>query len=364
MTPRHRISLRKVRPFSTAWWWRQAQSLFWVCVVTVLVWIYADMEYTATANLPITLQLTTGKSQRMTLLSQDKHILSEEERRSMSFEVSGSRSALEELRRKLQGRGSVIRFDVSQDYTPDHPVVRSEELLKRALKADGISLTGISVVNVSPAVVDMRLDNLVRLPNVQVELDAQGVRIPVPPQPQKVDVLVPESQMETVQPAGSQPVLHTKPKDLKGLPTGEPVEVRADIHPWIAGVMVRPMVSEATFTVRIESNLEPREFQVPVQVLAPPEWSEGDEATWQQYVLVTNPSNDWRPKLTVIGPAKDLNAANIRAFITLSDDDKLPTDSWLKRTVTVSFAPGTDLKLQGPPPEVQFRLEKRESAGP
>ena len=75
-------------------------------------------------------------------------------------------------------------------------------------------------------------------------------------------------------------------------------------------------------------------------------------------------ASDWRPKLKIQGKPKDLKPENVWAYIKLTDDDKKATDAWLTRELIVSFSPDANLKLQGPTPKMQFRLEKRKGPVP
>jgi hypothetical protein len=348
MARRKPVPYRRAARFSKEWWLQLLRDLFWIVLVTILIWIYADMEFTDEVRVNATLVLSTENAPRLTLVSPAEY--------DITFSLSGSRTSLEQFRRDLAARGSLLEYDVT-GYTIGKTVAPTDVLLSEAA---GLRERGIAVEMTDPPGIPIKLDRLEQIKNVPVYLQTTGATLVAPPEPGKVDLLVPTGRWTEIQArlAGQSPRLETTQVDLSPLPPGQPKDIRAEIIPEIAGLPVHPVRDQVTFTVEIVNPEVQREMQVVVQVLAPSGWVGPDDPTWEQYVLVKNPAFDWRPKIKVIGAQKDMKSENITAYIELTDEDKKPVESWLERDVTIHFARDTTLKLLGAPPKVQFRLEK------
>ncbi len=345
MTPLHERTEHRVARFSRRWWIGCAHSLFWVALATILIWIYADMEFTDEAELNIKLDL---KSKTVALLG--------DERYDLEVVLSGAKTALETFRDDLTACESVLTYDVSQEYGTGKTLIPAAVLLERAA---GLQRRGISVKDIQPEAISLHLDKLISIPDVPIELDAQGAKYKVLQEPPKVTIHVAESRWAKIQELlNGQPVkLKTKPVDLKNRSAEKPI--LAEIHPFLEGIIVTPAVKTVTFHVEILSQRVTEEIPVTVRLLTPIDWAQADNPTWRDYVFVPNPASDWRPRLKIEGEPKHLAPENVRAYIPLTDDDKKGTDAWLPRDVVVAFPPQTDLRLIGPAPKVQFRLEKR-----
>ena len=107
MMVRHERKPADVSRFSRRWWIAGLHTLFWVVLVTVLIWIYADMEFTDTAKIIATIKLDTGESGQLELLSRTEL--------PVEFEISGSRSSLEDFQRELDEAGALLSYDVSRN---------------------------------------------------------------------------------------------------------------------------------------------------------------------------------------------------------------------------------------------------------
>jgi hypothetical protein len=331
--------------FSRRWWLGGAHNLLWVALISVLIWVYADIEYTDTDTLTATLTLHTGMSENIVLLSPHDH--------NVTFRISGSQASLNEFRRKLTDQGSALRRDISQDFPPGRRTVLTEELLEKAANLKNL---GLKVVASQPTSLNLHLDTMVRVIDVPVDLDFTGAKLETTPAPRTVDILVAQSQKKDL----PQPLrLKTKRVDLSTLSPDETKTITAEILRDVNGAAIQPIPPQATFAVQIIRPVQPEEIPVTVQILTPAIWGEEKDTTWRDYVLVKNPASDWRPTLTLVGAKKDLLAENVTAYIRLTDDDKKPVESWLERDILVTFPSGVKLELQGMAPKVQFRLEKR-----
>ena len=54
--------------FSLAWWAEGGRNFFFVALVTLLIWVYADMDVADKGNFQATVVLTTGDSADVELL--------------------------------------------------------------------------------------------------------------------------------------------------------------------------------------------------------------------------------------------------------------------------------------------------------
>ncbi len=347
----HKEKSRDVARFSKLWWLNSLRNFFWVLLVTVLIWVYADMEFTDTVKLRATLELNTGESTQYELLSK-KDI-------SLDFEISGSRSSLEEFERELSTKGKVLKYDVSHTYTTGQKIVLGTKLLDAAA---GLSEKGISIKSVQPETIEVDMDIIVSLDDIPVEFKATGATFE-PPVAQKVSIQVTSKRLQEIKKKlnGNPYMLTTKQVDLSGRQPGPAVKIEAEIFPQIEGIKVAPNPKTVTFDVHITGRAATKEITVSVQLLAPASWAEGD---WQKFVLVRKDPAGWRVTLDIQGPNKNLKPENVSAYIQLTEDDKKHTTSWLEREVKVYFPPGTGLKLESARPKLSFRLEKRKPAVP
>jgi hypothetical protein len=316
----------------------------------VLIWVYADIEYTDQIKLSTTLQIDTGASQTLMLLSPREHAL--------SFELSGSKSSLKQFADELAENGSVLELDISQEYGPDDRFVPTRELL---VKAGELRKRGIEVRSVTPEAIEVRLDRLVRIPDVPVDLETTGAELETPAEPATVSILVPQSLWDQLPTRlRDQPRLSTRPQDLSTLTPGKDIEVSAAVSPFLGEVRIQPDPEMVTYRVRVKSRTVAETLRVGVQVLSPASWAEPENTTWSEYELIQQNPAEWTAELSVEGPRKDLKAENVHAYIELTDADKRPVESWLERDVTVQFTPGTNLRLASPAPKLKFRLQRRE----
>lgn len=334
--------------FSAKWLKSIFHDLMWVTLISVLIWMYSDMEFTDSRKFSATLVLNTGLGKDIVLLSPSEN--------KINFELAGSQSQLENYRKKLQLGDGRIELDISEYYSKGSSVVPAEELLNQACK---FSDMGLLIKDIDQKAITLRMDALEKMPDVNVELDAIGANLENVPS-QKINIYAPASKIETLkQKLGDKPiVLKTKLVDLKGHQPGKHT-VTAEVIPVVSDIAVIPDRKELQFDVNIINPVETREMAVPVQILTPSAWSMPDDTTWKEYVLVRQTPAQWRPKVIIAGESKDLNPANIHAFVQLTDDDKKPIESWISKDVMFDFAPGSNLKLVGPAPKVMFRLEKR-----
>ena len=337
--------------FSRRWWGGAARTLLPVMLVTVLIWVYADLEFTDTEDFSAKLQLTTGRSNRLELLSANELVV--------TFTLRGNRSGLDAFRQKLADRDSLITFDVSAGRSAGDHGLSLVDILAGATDVDE---AGLAVADASPEMINARLD---RQLHVSVPVDFVHSNATLVEQPKlTMGILVAESRWKDILQAHPKPTLKTANVDLKDQPSGKQVPVEATVLAFIGDLPVRPDQETVTFNVEISQRTATRSIPVTVLVTTPPAWQE----TWRQYDLLRKDPLEWRPKITVGGAKQDLDQLqpdHVHAFVVLTEDDKKPVDSWLEREVEFRLPKGLDIRLIGEKPTVNFKLEKRPvSTGP
>ncbi len=340
--------------FTTGWWLGGARNLFFIAVISILIWVYADMEVTKDESFRATIELTGGSSEDL--------VLGGPEKVPVSFKLRGSRRALAEFRRDLEQKQSRLSYDVCRRHDPGENSVRTEEILNYAAELSKYSL---SVVSALPARVGFILDYRVRQ-TAKVVLDAKGGLTRNTPkiEPSEIVVRLAKSDLDAIRTqqnlSPGDPIrLKTRSVDLREFPTGEEHSRQVDVLPPPTRFPVILEPSSVLVTLKIDQRMDERPFQVTVRVVSPHTWPE--DGTWKEYRMVKKDPLEWRPQIAVSGPEKDLarlRPEDIDAQVALTEEDKTPVKSWLPRKITVHFPLGMDLRLIGDPPTVHFKFEK------
>lgn len=366
------MSKRKYIPETPAWsrrWFLAGlRNLVWIVVVTTLVWVYADMEFTTEQDFRVTIRLTTGGAESLSLVP----VGDGGQNIDVNFKLQGNRGQLDAFARWLNDRSGTMMFDVSH-YSPSK--TPTTETVSTVLdRLVNLSKRGLTYLWSDPATISFRLDRRIRVPNVPVKFEYTGVTLASEPvvKPAKVAIYVGEtawSQIEAALPEASRK-LKTRQVDLKNAPTDKPIT--AEIIPSITikpdepPIPVEPEVDTVKVEVQVQHALGTKTFNVTPRILTPPTWS--DDSTWSEYKLTRKPNESWTKEITVQGAKTDvesLKPEDVEAYVVLREDDKKPVESWLTREVVIRFPP--KLKVELAPtekPVVSFKLEKRTPAVP
>jgi hypothetical protein len=351
MSKKRKLSSDAMR-FSRQWWLGFIRNAAWIIVVTALVWIYADMEFTDTSqDLRVTINLTTGKDEGLMLLGKSDV--------EVTFRVQGNRSGLADFNRWLKDRGMVLEYDVSDNHRPSRGPVSVPSAAAIAQMA-GLSERGLTVSAVDPAAISFHLENRKHVLGVPVKAEFIGGNALA--EPAKVNIYVGETAWSKV-PADKQ-ILRTKPIDLKNLPSDG--KVSAEIIPSImladgTTVPVVPEQDSVKVQVRVEKLTDTKKITVPLRVLGPMSWTEDN--TWSDYKFVLKAGESRTIDLEIEGAKADLDSlapADIDAYIILQDSDKTPVESWLDGKVFVNLLK-PNIKLVGERPKVKYKLLKRDT---
>jgi hypothetical protein len=331
--------------------------LFWVAIVTVLVWIYADMEFTQTDDIAIQIHLHADGSKDTVVTSEPS--------REVTFQIRGSRSDLDRFIKKF--RGVVVGFDLStvDGFGEDLEAIPSDLVLKSIPEIDEL---GLRVVSGNPATIkDIRIETLV-VRELPIEFAFKGAELAESPK-DVVKVRAPDSVWSRIPPNSR---IRTVEKDLSDLPAGEEQKVKFQLISAVGAESVSLESDEVTVSLQVvrRTAAATETISVTVRIVTPAEWTE--EGVWAQYKLVRRDRIEWLTKITVTGPRKDIDilktdkTKTIDAYIVLTDSDTEPIDSWSSRKVTLRFPPGLQIQLASGQvePAVQFRLEKRVTTTP
>lgn len=337
---------------------QRAKDSFWVVFLTVLIWVYADLQFTDTLSENVELRLRLDPKGNLALLSPTTTALSFQIVRDLSFEVRGSRGSLDRLQGKLRELNKAVPYDLSRSHQPGDTEVNTAEALDKVLD---LRKKGIEVVSASPGRIAIQVDRVI-LVNVPVEFDSAGAALDdeTPPKltPAEVAVRVGRRNWEAILADNPKPVLRTVQVDLQTAPTGKPYVGKADLIRTVGGVEVYPERREVAFEVLIKERTARQAIPVTVRVVCPPAWME--DGTLKQYVLKRQDPFEWSRSARVSGSQTDLEklkGMSVDAYIVLTDDDKKPLGSWLNRPVIVRFPEGLQVRLEEEL-SVSFRLEK------
>ena len=345
--------------YSPQWWLDSAKVAFWVMIVTVLIWIYADMEFTQTDEVSMMIRLNTDGARA------PETVVTSKRTAEVVFKLRGSRRDIDRFADKF--RGIVVDFDLS---TLPGFHAGPAQAIPSVLALESVAEVedwGLRVVSSSPTTInDINVEEL-ESREIPVEFVFKGAELADTPE-DAVTVSLPASRWTGL----TNPKIRTVEKDLANLPAGEEQKVRFQLIATIGAMPVKLDADAVNVTLQVLRKTTAATERVPitVKIVTPPEWTE--EGVWAKYKLVRKDSIEWLTEVTVTGPRKDIDilktdkTKTVDAYIILTDSDTEPISSWSTRKVTLRFPPGLQIQLASGQvePTVQFRLEKRETAAP
>ncbi|MFA6133577.1 MAG: hypothetical protein WC869_06125 [Phycisphaerae bacterium] len=329
--------------FSRQWWLTFLKNSLWVGLVTLLIWIYADLKFTDSKQLRTTLRL---KASNLALLSTGEV--------RVAFRLEGSREGLDRYERDMK---EYIVYDAAREFSAGQHQVRVRDILNND---PVIAKAGLRVTSTSPETIEVILDNPIHetVPILPVVANAELVE-----QPQRtVGITVAKSLWEEILRRQPKPVLKTNEVDLKNRETGKPINITFELAREIEGFPVKPDTDSVEMPVEISQRTDKKKLTVTVRVLVLPDWDD-----LRKYDFVRKDPLEWRPEIVVTGPRADLDKLDpkdVEAYIVLREDDKKFMETWTARPVQVRFPPGLQLQIDGSPPVVNFRLDRRNEIVP
>jgi len=346
--------------YSRQWWLDSAKIAFWVVIVTVLVWIYADMEFTQTTDVAMVIRLSTAGSANTVLTS--------ERTTEVTFRLSGSRSDLDRFAKKF--RGQVVDLDLST--LPDFDTGLKNGIPSVLALESFVEVQewGLRVRSGSPAIIsDIKVEKL-EPRELPIEFIFTGAELAETPKA-TVEVRAPASRWPDIL-RDRNAKIRTKEKDLSALPAGKEQKVTFELIPALGAESVKLKTDTVTVNLQVvrKTASATETISITVRIVTPAEWTE--TGVWAKYKLVRRDPIEWRTEITVTGPRKDIDilktdkTKTVDAYIVLTDSDTEPIESWSSRKVTLRFPPGLQIQLASGQvePTVQFRLEKRDTTTP
>lgn len=354
-----RYYTEEIPRFSRRWWLQTGRNTFWIFVITVLIWVFADLEFTDDEELRATIRMTIGNSKDLVLLDRND---AQKRDVNVTFQVQGSRGSLnnyvQELQKARKG-GAVIEYDLTKAHGKGKHPISVVDLLRQT---EAITKGGLTVIEATPAMISIELDEALYVPDIEVNFNYTGAVLPkVDITPSKMGIRVSSKLWAEVDPGSK---LQTVSVDLRNRPD-ETISVQ--IQPAIAGIPVIPDHKEVTVAVKVGQLTGEKSMKVTVRLLAPSIWSEAEDGTWQRFVLKRKEPT-WHVEIRVEGPKtviESLKPEHVDAYIRLTDDHKKTPESWDTAKVQIRFTPQfKNVKLVGEPPSVSFKLIPKPAAVP
>ncbi len=337
------------------WWARLIHDLAWVTFITLLIWVYADMEFTDTMELRATVVLSVGPSKNLILKSEPEY--------QVTFTVQGNRQSIERLQQKLAENGGLVGFNLSSQARGES-FLDVPSMLEREANLDALGLT---VVSSSPRFIPVTLDRRATFEiAVQPEFinGAPAEDTPVQVSPEKVQIRIAQSDWMRVLravPEGQPPVLKTQPIDLRNYSKGEMFDSEVPVSTRLLGVQVTPEPRRVQVTCKVDKRLIEKTITVSVRVQVSYDLLQDDSMA--KLVLQRNERYEWtKREIKVTGPQEDIQQVtgdNVDAYVEIVRDHLRPVDSWLPARVKVKFPAGLDVELVGDAPEVEFKFVPR-----
>ncbi len=347
--------------FSRQWWLGGIRSLFWVGVVSVLIFAYADLEFTDEKEFHATIVLTTSADQGRVILSQRRH--------EVTFRLTGGASALLRFEEALNAAGATLEVDLSQTVPPGNHEMPTRQLVNlaagRAMDRESLDEAGISVSWVSQEVIDVQVDRRITR-EVDVEFRYTGAELAglANIDPPRVDVRVAESHWkqltETLGPDET-PRIETRPVDLRNV-AGESLTV--ELVPSIGGLPVDPNAPTVDVAYTIRTRARTKDVKITVRLLTPHTWAQND--TWQEFRLEAKDDFWWQKDIVLSGSQEDLerlSPRDIDAYVVLNESHKVPVETYYLLPVHIRLPADMDVRLVGTAPSVQIRLARRTGDG-
>ena len=345
------------------WWLDGVKTFIFVAIITVLVWVFADLEFTDEIQLSATIRL---KSTRRSLA-----VLSLREI-PVEFTLKGDQRSLDEFSRQLNAWNQTIEYDVAQDYGPQDrevqiPVADIIRSVGGAQKAGLTVSMELDSINTISAILDRRIRQ-----EVAVEFAYRGATLVDKPgiDPATVGVYVAQTKWETLMERlgpNAKPTIKTEQRNLANQTDREPVTIDIEIVAFIDGFEVEPETPNVKVTYRIDQPTKSQTLKVTVRVAVPPTWYDDD--TWLTYKLVRKSPLEWRKDITVVGAGKDIaellsRSAEIDAYIVLRPEDKKEGTSWWQAPVTVQLPANLQgrVKIVEEKLAVEYKLQRRQPA--
>lgn len=323
------------------------KTAVWVVPLTVMIWVYAEQaQPQEEVSQPILLDITSKEPNRIvTVLTPGGNI--------PLADLSGSKSSLDDVVSKLSeaGEKGALHVVVPSDMQPIQYLNISDEVAR----ADIFKDNGISVKNVRPQVIQIRIDKLIPVTDVKLTAASDPNLVDgasfVPP---TVTVVAPQSAIEAL-PKGLPLAVVQIPTTGELASPGTHSNVALQVTSPISGehVTITPWTASVTYTIK--QNEEEYEMRsIPIRrSLAPSVPSD----------VVIDGVDKTLPNVKLIGPHDEIekiksNEVTPYATLLINSDDLTGTSI----TKTLLFDTGEpDVKVENPSQTVTFSVHRATS---
>jgi hypothetical protein len=346
--------------FSRQWWFASARTFLWIVVVSVLIWVYADIEFTEVRDVRIKVRLFTAQHKTV--------MLKERGEVELTVKARGNRTGLDRLRHWVESRGSLIEYDPSDVHALGKRSIPTAPILEKIPQE---ATRGLTIVSCEPGQAPIELVSAPREP-VPVEFVSRGTTPPSwTAEPNRVSVRATKEQWQEIRASAGDRELHiqTRAVDLSASATGRSLKLNVEVLPFIEDVPVEVSPSTVAVTVEVKARTDEANLPVRVRVLSPPIW--GADGTWEKYSLKSRDDKEWEKTIVVRGPKQDIEKLKgekdkIDAYIVLTEADKEKLETFTDHPVIVRFPEDVQVQLIQilPNPKVGFRLEKKTPSPP
>lgn len=331
------------------------RTFLWVSIITVLVWVWADLERTAEQTYTIQVRvIEKGTDLRITEPDPARPAL-------VQVTLEASSSVLEQFSRRHSQSPTVLQIPANQNWTAGPQTLDLSEPMRDWARQRGLTVTGLS-----PDRLELQVDRWVsRRARVRFEHSRDIVLAGAATvSPAEVEIRVPQSMLATLP---DPLVIPTDELNLHGEPMNQQLTRTVGLAEEIEGVPVRlAQVAQVEVTFRIGQNVRAAAVPLEIRVLADPEVAQA--MARGTFELERRDELQWRPTVRVEGPAVTINQIEadpsmVTAYIRLTPADLEPVGSWLERQAELDLPEGVSL-VSPRAPTVEFRFRSAGAVGP
>jgi len=364
-TSRSFATSRRPRPLGKPTRIQHVSRLIWVVFITILVWVWADLEQTKTQDVTAVVKVVPPP---------DSDIRIEEpgpEGVQVHFTVRGPQGRINEFRRRLR-EDSEAGNETAAAVQAEPSWGEAKQLTTTQVLNQWYRLRQASLTAEMPDLesIQVRLDRWLKAEatvRLRTSDDAALVEPSEAPAAIKVEIRVPASRYSEVK---DDLVVLTEVVDLTDEPQGKDITRSVKLQKRIGDVPIQIVgENEVEVTFRIGERTMPKTFTVPVQVLGPRDVL--NRIAREGYTLVLDPNipQEWRLKVVIRGPRKEVEKVDdkkIHAFVSITEDDLTPVGSYPYKDVTIALPPDRPgLKIEEPKqPRVWFRFDAPPNGSP
>lgn len=339
--------------------WRRARGFAFVAFITILLWVWADLERIKTEEITVRIKVVAPPHSDLLILSTN-----DKEGVDVRFSCSGSQDKLARFKAWLRedqphGGQTACTVEVDRGLQPGQHGVDTLRALQAWDRLKGLTPTAPTPDSI-PVDVDKweRMEATVKLRTSDDAL-LEGVPTIIPG---KVEVRVPASLRPKIP---AEPEIETVALNLDSFEADRDITREVRLAGQINGVWVQPAEHtqvNVTFKKR-RGTTGKRELTILVKLVASPEiW----ERIGKEGLILEGKEKfglgEWRQTVTIQGPREEIDKAvsnpkSLWAFVEITAGDLKPASSYPPHPIEVVLPPGLTL-LDATERKVEFRFGK------